>query len=49
MGQVFEIQNASTAAEYVRVLTALGGRLTDEHFALFRIHNQAPARGWRVD
>lgn len=44
MGQVFEMQNAPTVAEYVRALTALGERVTDEHRALFRAHYYAPDR-----
>jgi 5-methylcytosine-specific restriction protein A len=44
MARVFAMQNAPSAAEYVRALTALGGRVTDEHRALFRVHHQAPDR-----
>ncbi len=44
MGRVFEMQNAPSVAEYVRALTALGKRVTDEHRSLFRVHYQAPDR-----
>ncbi len=35
------MRNAPTTADYVRALTALGDRVTDEHRALFRVHHAA--------
>jgi putative restriction endonuclease len=44
MARVFEMQNTPSVAEYVRALTALGNRVTDEHRSLFRVHYHAPDR-----
>ena len=44
MARVFEMQNVPSVAEYVRVLTDLGARVTEEHRRLFRVHYQAEAR-----
>lgn len=44
MAMVFQMQNAPTASEYVRALTALGARVTEEHRSLFRVHCHAPDR-----
>lgn len=44
MSQVYEMQNRPSVAEYVRALTALEARVTDEHRAMFRVHYQAPNR-----
>ena len=38
MSAVYEMANAPTAAEYVRVLVAFGPRVTDAHLRLFRAH-----------
>jgi 5-methylcytosine-specific restriction protein A len=44
MATVFRMQNAPAAGEYVRALTALDARVTDEHRSLFRVHYHAPDR-----
>lgn len=44
MATVFEMQNTPTVAGYVRALSALGKRVTDEHRSLFRVHYHAPDR-----
>ena len=44
MSRLYEMQNAPSIADYVRALTALGNRVTDEHRSLFRVHYQAPDR-----
>jgi predicted HNH restriction endonuclease len=44
MSRVFEMQNTPSVAEYVRVLSAFGQRVTDEHRELFRCHYLAPNR-----
>jgi len=44
MGQVFEMQNAPTAAEYARALIAVGKRVTDTHRTMFGVHYRAPDR-----
>ena len=44
MSSVFEMQNTPTVAEYVRVLTALDDRVSEEHRRIFRAHYHAPNR-----
>ena len=44
MSQVFEMQNTPTVAEYVRALTVLRDRVTEEHRALFQAHYRAADR-----
>jgi 5-methylcytosine-specific restriction protein A len=44
MTQIYQIENAPSAPEYVRALTTLGERVTDEDRTLFRVHYHAPDR-----
>lgn len=44
MSQVYEMQNTPSVADYVRALTGLGARVTDDHLSLFRVHYHAPDR-----
>ena len=44
MSRVYEMQNTPPVADYVRALTALSDRVTDEHRTLFRVHYKAPDR-----
>ncbi len=39
-----DMWNAPSVAQYVRVLTALQGRITDEYLSLFQTHYNSPGR-----
>jgi len=40
----YEMQNVPSVEEYVRALTTLGDRVTEEHRSLFRVHYEAKDR-----
>ena len=44
MSRIYEMANTPSVAEYVRVLTAFGDRVSDEHRQIFCAHYNAPKR-----